>query len=1267
MKMVQAHRIPTLATLILLLLLQPAFEAKKSKRKVLCPIGFQVAYSNIKGEPYCYRLKGPEKFAHKYVGCTGNLYTSKLYNSLNLTKSELVLWTEYKSLYPGGPFIDFSFTKTTGSLLESTYEVVNPQKGIEEELCVVIDPVNNYTASRCDELHYRYCLVEPYVDAESMSTDGCEDFKGSLRFWAPKATCLSPATAVGGGAVRATWFQSKEICEKRGGSVLYNGWRYSNNPLLHISGSFPVYPLGITYDPQRKSQIVNEEATIPPADWGLDVNVEMNGNETSYGIIRNGIWDLVNSSYIFFDVICEKNIDLKKVDLIVSADDQNKLILTVNYNVVEDNIYCFTDSETYHPTPVKISHDDIHNKLLSYVLKPIDDGYYWCVHIDSKNFVVSESNKALWVREEQSLRYNFAVKLALTKEYTFDNIDRLKKIWEKKLKEYIFYSTNYYRINGGLETIQDPKAFEAILNGFKLAHPDLNPKDKDIIYDMKLKKLFLDGKTVILHVQLNPRMKPVRPGTWDGVEIVYMKPVYFCMADNHEFVESIAVSCQIHSCVGNFNDGLQVVTTIDEDCIVSTEMPYKHQVTVQMPTPGVIKAENPIDMLKLDDKSSDSSEEGRTPDVLNSTTSITTPTTSITAPTTSTTTTTISNITSSYFTKPPWTTGPPINVTVIENVTETIITETPIISTTPLTTTEEPTTRPPPAPEEQLQQVMDDLENLINNDSVPVLVEDIRTAFDQVDELLAENVDLNIPGELLHLLDGIGSRLDLDGSENATTVRDNIALLVTNAEPDQPVRGLRIAARDQDVFTDDAFEIIRDDFDTSHLQSDNNEAVVVLPESVSATTRRISFVAFRNDRAFHSKSAREFAVNSRVLSVNVENLTEFDDGEYVDIHFTSLGGGPDRNQSRACAFWHFLENGQGYWSQEGCTFIRATRPGRLDTCRCDHLTHFAEILVPRTVFSEQNEKALEIISIVGCCLSMFGLVMIGITAVLFRSWRRDFSNKIWLQLCVAIFILIVCFFIILFAKFDSYNIPCMLVGVLLHYSVLASFCWMVVAGVVSYRRLVLVFSREASHKLLRAAAFSWGAPCGVVGVLLSVAPHSYAGRFEDKVPTGTFCYPSGLGLWLAVYMPIAVMLLANWTLFALIVRSVFASRRIQRHGDSNEALRCASVSCLLVFLFGLPWIFGLFAFNVVLAYFFAFTATFQGFVLFIFFVVGNKKTRDLWLNKLKIKQTRKIPVTSSTYTNRSTGPGFRGAPQSSVEAKVSKPRSLASSDDSRFS
>lgn len=78
-----------------------------------------------------------------------------------------------------------------------------------------------------------------------------------------------------------------------------------------------------------------------------------------------------------------------------------------------------------------------------------------------------------------------------------------------------------------------------------------------------------------------------------------------------------------------------------------------------------------------------------------------------------------------------------------------------------------------------------------------------------MDGILADTEELEIPGNLLHLLDELGARLDLAGADDAATVRENIALLVADAQPATPVRGLRIAARGSDMFTDEAFEIIR--------------------------------------------------------------------------------------------------------------------------------------------------------------------------------------------------------------------------------------------------------------------------------------------------------------------------------------------------------------------------------------------------------------------------------------------------------------------------
>lgn len=64
---------------------------------------------------------------------------------------------------------------------------------------------------------------------------------------------------------------------------------------------------------------------------------------------------------------------------------------------------------------------------------------------------------------------------------------------------------------------------------------------------------------------------------------------------------------------------------------------------------------------------------------------------------------------------------------------------------------------------------------------------------------------------------------------------------------------------------------------STHLTSNTTDAVVHLPESVAISHRRISFVVFRNDRAFLDN--RSVSVNSRILSIRVENVTEFGNGE----------------------------------------------------------------------------------------------------------------------------------------------------------------------------------------------------------------------------------------------------------------------------------------------------------------------------------------------------------------------------------------------------
>ncbi|XP_052749632.1 uncharacterized protein LOC113517935 isoform X1 [Galleria mellonella] len=1273
------HRI-ILYAIVFLLCIQVS-EAKRSG-VYLCPLGFKLAYIRFSDNYVCYKLKEPEEFASKLDNCDGNLYTEALYRNLIIPKIDEVdiVWADYKLAYPGGPFIGTSRTDYQDIIYNAT---VFPNYDTYQDLCLIVNKLRDYTAVRCDEKHFRYCIVKPYPETEiGIDRTGCNDYHQSWRFIGPREICLFNVSGHGGGPVRATWKQSQALCVKNGGFLLNRGWQYANFPLFYKSGVSL-----IPFDPP-----FHEEMN------GLLFNMDTLVYYTvgSFGIKNDTVFE-VNSSIIFYNVICEHSVQPRNIFLNLTINS-DKLLLFTNNSVDKRNIYCYTDSETYYPTKVRL-HDKKKNEseYNIYRLSADFDGYYWCVYVDPDNLHETESQKVLFLRDKRYLASRYAIKIRLERPYDYKQEKYIKEYWEANLETFIFCRTKYIEENR-LE-VKDFEYLdlhiEQIVYNFMSA-TDLS--DSDVILDIKIRRMYMDKRTILFHVQLREDMIPLDPVKISNDEVLFMKPVYICKSQNSLSLLPLNSSkslpgCRTYKCVGDYDEGVSLVEEATPDCSVSSSVAMTETVVVRNnePTPIMPTFETEASSTTKqtqpnlrDQTSSEEYVDNATTEFSTSYGSTYTEDIFTTTETTTQTVTTDNTFTYGTTTEDISTASNPTDTTeqvsTVNTPTEEISTlTTPTEATTnnrpteitttskrpiPYPTTSRPTTTLPP--EDQLEQVLNDLDTLLQDNSITLTVEKIEDTFDQVDNLFDIGLEA-IPGRLLNLLDDLGSRVYLNGSRTGATIRKNIALLVADAAPENPVRGFRLAnSSGTNDFTD--FQFLAEDINTTHLMTNESEALVYLPESVTKSPRRISFVVFRNELAF--QCTKEVGiVNSKVVSVNVGNMTTFENGEVIDIHLSPLVEEPDRNASRTCAYWEFTENGTGYWSTNGCTFIKSTEPGILDTCRCDHLTHFAEILIPRTIFSQRHEDTLEILSIIGCSLSLFGIILIMLTAVMFRPWRREFSNRIWLQLCIAIFLISICFMIIVFVKFDGYDIPCMLVGVMLHYSVLASFCWMLVAAVISYRRLVLVFTREISHKLLRASAFSWGAPFVVVGVLLSVEPFSYAVQFEEKSPSGSFCYPSGLSLWLAVYAPVALMLLANWTLFILIVRSVFASRRIQRHGDSNDALRCACVSCLLVFLFGLPWIFGLFAYNIVAAYFFTCTATLQGFVLFIFIIVGNKKTRDLWLNKLKIKQTRKIPVTSSTYTNRSVAGVSRGRDRSvsSMEANNLKPRSLASDDDSKFS
>lgn len=239
-----------------LLVIEAKYETPK------CPIGFDVVVTRENSDLYCIRLKDSEHFNSKFIDCTDNQFTTKLYKNLNVTKTNTTVWAEYKTLYPGGPFIDWSYTDSTGDILTTSFEVKNiAETSINEDLCTVIEPSGKLAAVGCNEKHSRYCIVKPYEEFKDMTSDGCEGLQNYMRFWSPRATCLTYVKGRRGGNVRASWRQASDLCIQKNGTLLQRGWRFANHPRLHATKDPDEWmePLGLVMTSGEKMLWVNTE------------------------------------------------------------------------------------------------------------------------------------------------------------------------------------------------------------------------------------------------------------------------------------------------------------------------------------------------------------------------------------------------------------------------------------------------------------------------------------------------------------------------------------------------------------------------------------------------------------------------------------------------------------------------------------------------------------------------------------------------------------------------------------------------------------------------------------------------------------------------------------------------------------------------------------------------------------------------------------------------------------------------------------------------
>lgn len=341
--------------------------------------------------------------------------------------------------------------------------------------------------------------------------------------------------------------------------------------------------------------------------------------------------------------------------------------------------------------------------------------------------------------------------------------------------------------------------------------------------------------------------------------------------------------------------------------------------------------------------------------------------------------------------------------------------------------------------------------------------------------------------------------------------------------------------------------------------------------------------------------------------------------------------------SNVCGYWDFQSD---TWSKDGCEY--GGNSGYFDPivmCACSHLTHFAYLVmgtyfhsVPGevdVVHIEHHQDALDLITLLGCSLSLAGILGITITAIVFPSWREKAGSKVLLHLSasIALQMILICF---VNTEVRSMNyflnkqwMGCVAMGAMLHYSVLVAFMWMLITAYLQFLRYVRVIGPTRSNRFfLKSSIFGWGVPLVPVSVVVIFAPDSYIPNLQ-QIDQG-ICYPTGYSLYFGVIVPMGLIVLANLVIFVMVIYHIMrgpdGKLRTSSASDRDLTMAQLRLSVLLFFLLGLTWIFGLCAstqVGLVFSYLFCLTATLQGFVLFLYFVILDPITRNLWGQWLK--------------------------------------------------
>ena len=127
-----------------------------------------------------------------------------------------------------------------------------------------------------------------------------------------------------------------------------------------------------------------------------------------------------------------------------------------------------------------------------------------------------------------------------------------------------------------------------------------------------------------------------------------------------------------------------------------------------------------------------------------------------------------------------------------------------------------------------------------------------------------------------------------------------------------------------------------------------------------------------------------FTVASYVLSLDISGVSH---GVLLNSNITlNFYFAVSPNTTYLCSYWDFSSRS---WRQDGC--YNGSSSASHFTCMCEHLTNFAvlaDVNGNDHGLSAANLLALELITYIGCGLSIGGMFITLVTLLLFAVWTK---------------------------------------------------------------------------------------------------------------------------------------------------------------------------------------------------------------------------------------------------------------------------------------